>query len=67
MISAAAVWIGKVDLACCGKQYLPKYLVPRSVVIIDAMPMNADGKIAKPMPSKLMVIQKLPNGTDGIL
>jgi long-chain acyl-CoA synthetase len=45
--------MGDVDLACCRKQYLPKYMVPRSVVIVDAVPLNANGKIAKPMLRKL--------------
>ena len=31
--------------ACRGR--LPKHMVPRSVVVIDAMPLNASGKIAK--------------------
>jgi long-chain acyl-CoA synthetase len=34
-------------LAVC-RQYLPKYMVPRSVLILDALPLNANGKIAKP-------------------
>jgi len=34
-------------LAIC-RQHLPKYMVPRSVVILDALPLNASGKIAKP-------------------
>ena len=34
-------------LAVCGR-YLPKYMVPRSVLILDALPLNANGKIAKP-------------------
>ena len=34
-------------LACCRK-HLPKYMVPRSVVVLDTMPLNANGKIAKP-------------------
>ncbi len=67
LISAAAVGIGDVDLACCRKQHLPKYMVPRSGVIIDAMPLNANGKIAKPMLSKLTVYPRMPNGTYGIL
>jgi hypothetical protein len=47
LISAAAVGIGDVDLACYRKQHLPKYVVPRSGVIIDAMPLNDNGKIRK--------------------
>ena len=34
-------------LAVC-RQHLPKYMVPRSVLILDALPLNANGKIAKP-------------------
>lgn len=34
-------------LAVC-RRYLPKYMVPRSVTILDALPLNANGKIAKP-------------------
>jgi acyl-CoA synthetase (AMP-forming)/AMP-acid ligase II len=34
-------------LAVC-RQHLPKYMVPRSVLIRDALPLNANGKIAKP-------------------
>jgi long-chain acyl-CoA synthetase len=34
-------------LAVC-RQHLPKYMVPRSVLILDALPLNSSGKIAKP-------------------
>jgi long-chain acyl-CoA synthetase len=34
-------------LAVC-RRHLPKYMVPRSVLIVDALPLNANGKIAKP-------------------
>ena len=34
-------------LAVC-RQHLAKYMVPRSVLILDALPLNANGKIAKP-------------------
>jgi long-chain acyl-CoA synthetase len=34
-------------LAVC-RRHLPKYMVPRSVLILDALPLNANGKIAKP-------------------
>jgi acyl-CoA synthetase (AMP-forming)/AMP-acid ligase II len=34
-------------LAIC-RQHLPKYMVPRSVLILDALPLNSSGKIAKP-------------------
>lgn len=34
-------------LAVC-RQHLPKYMVPASVLILDALPLNANGKIAKP-------------------
>jgi acyl-CoA synthetase (AMP-forming)/AMP-acid ligase II len=33
-------------LAFC-RQHLAKYMVPRSVLILDALPLNANGKIAK--------------------
>jgi hypothetical protein len=36
-------------------------------VIIDAMPLNANGKIAKPVLRKLMVTHGLPNRAYGIL
>jgi acyl-CoA synthetase (AMP-forming)/AMP-acid ligase II len=34
-------------LAVC-RRHLPKYMVPRSVLVLDALPLNANGKIAKP-------------------
>lgn len=34
-------------LAVC-RQHLPKYMVPRSALILDALPLNATGKIVKP-------------------
>lgn len=34
-------------LAVC-RQHLAKYMVPRSVLILDALPLNSNGKIAKP-------------------
>jgi len=34
-------------LAVC-RQHLPKYMVPRSVLMLDALPLNSSGKIAKP-------------------
>jgi len=34
-------------LAIC-RQHLPKYMVPGSVLILDALPLNSNGKIAKP-------------------
>jgi acyl-CoA synthetase (AMP-forming)/AMP-acid ligase II len=30
------------------RQHLPKHMVPRSVLVLDALPLNANGKIAKP-------------------
>jgi hypothetical protein len=42
LISAAAVGIGDVDLTCCRKQHLPKYMVPPLGVIIDATPLHAN-------------------------
>ena len=33
-------------LAVC-RRHLPKYMVPRSVLIVDALPVNANGKVAK--------------------
>jgi acyl-CoA synthetase (AMP-forming)/AMP-acid ligase II len=43
-------------LACC-RRHLPKYMVPRLVVILDAMPLNANGKIAKPKLRELAIAQ----------
>jgi long-chain acyl-CoA synthetase len=34
-------------LAVC-RQHLPKHMVPHSVLVLDALPLNANGKIAKP-------------------
>jgi len=34
-------------LAVC-RRHLPKHMVPRSVLLMDALPLNASGKIAKP-------------------
>ena len=34
-------------LAVCRGQ-LPKHMVPRSVLLLDKLPLNANGKIAKP-------------------
>jgi acyl-CoA synthetase (AMP-forming)/AMP-acid ligase II len=34
-------------LAVC-RQHLPKYMVPRSVLILEVLPLNSNGKIAKP-------------------
>ena len=56
-----------VDLTCCRKQHLPKYMVPPLGVIIDAMPLNANGNCQTKRCCKLMVIHGLPNGTYGIL
>jgi long-chain acyl-CoA synthetase len=33
-------------LAVC-RRYLPKHMVPRSVFVLDALPLNANGKLAK--------------------
>ena len=35
-------------LAAC-RQQMPKYMVPRSVLILDALPLNGNGKVAKPL------------------
>lgn len=35
------------DVLTVCRQHLPKHMVPRSVVILDEMPVNASGKIAK--------------------
>ena len=34
-------------LAVC-RQHLPRHMVPHSVLVLDALPLNANGKIAKP-------------------
>jgi acyl-CoA synthetase (AMP-forming)/AMP-acid ligase II len=34
-------------LAVC-RQHLPKYMMPRSVLVVDALPLNSSGKVAKP-------------------
>lgn len=34
-------------LAVC-RQHLPRYMMPRSVLILDALPLNSNGKVAKP-------------------
>ncbi len=34
-------------LSVC-RQHLPKHMVPHSVLVLDALPLNANGKIAKP-------------------
>jgi long-chain acyl-CoA synthetase len=39
-------------LAACRKS-LPKHMVPRSVLVLDALPLNASGKIAKPALRKM--------------
>ena len=41
-----AVTPGEV-LAVC-RQHLPKHMVPRWVLVLDVLPLNANGKIAKP-------------------
>ena len=46
---------------------IAQVMVPRSGLIVDAMPLNAIGKMAKPTLGKLMVTQKSLNGTYGIL
>ena len=33
-------------LAVC-RRHLPKYMVPRSVLILGALPLNSSGKVAK--------------------
>jgi long-chain acyl-CoA synthetase len=43
-------------LATC-RQHLPKYMVPRSVVILDALPLNANGKIAKPQLREMTAVR----------
>jgi acyl-CoA synthetase (AMP-forming)/AMP-acid ligase II len=46
-------------LAVC-RQHLAKYMVPRSVLILDALPLNANGKIAKPQLRELAVTRAAP-------
>ncbi len=41
-------------LAVC-RQHLPKYMMPRSVLILDALPLNSNGKIAKPQLREIAV------------
>jgi long-chain acyl-CoA synthetase len=41
-----AVTPGEV-LAVC-RQHLPKHMVPRWVLVLDVLPLNANGKVAKP-------------------
>jgi len=36
------------DVLTTCREHLPKYMMPRSVLILDALPLNANGKIAKP-------------------
>jgi long-chain acyl-CoA synthetase len=43
-------------LAVC-RQHLPKYMVPRSVLLLDALPLNANGKVAKPQLREIAVAQ----------
>jgi len=33
-------------LAVC-REHLPKHMVPRTVIVVDALPLNANGKVAK--------------------
>lgn len=43
-------------LAVC-RQHLPKYMVPRSVFVLDRLPLNANGKIAKPQLRELAAVR----------
>jgi long-chain acyl-CoA synthetase len=43
-------------LAVCREQ-LPKYMVPHSVVVLDALPLNANGKVAKPQLREMAAAQ----------
>jgi long-chain acyl-CoA synthetase len=42
----AEVTPGEVVAVC--RQHLPKHMMPSSVLILDALPLNANGKVAKP-------------------
>jgi long-chain acyl-CoA synthetase len=46
-------------LAVC-RQHLPKYMVPRSVLILDTLPLNSSGKIAKPQLRETAVAGAVP-------
>jgi long-chain acyl-CoA synthetase len=45
-------------LAVC-RQHLPKYMVPRSVLVLDALPVNASGKVAKPQLREMAAAQSV--------
>ena len=46
-------------LAVC-RQHLPKYMVPASVVILDALPLNSSGKVAKPRLREMAAAAAVP-------
>jgi long-chain acyl-CoA synthetase len=43
------------------RQHLPKHMVPQSVLVLDALPLNANGKVAKPR-LREMVLARAPIG-----
>jgi long-chain acyl-CoA synthetase len=54
----AAVTPDEVLTVC--RRHLPKHMVPRSVLIVDALPLNANGKIAKPRLRKMAAVGTAP-------
>jgi long-chain acyl-CoA synthetase len=46
-------------LAVC-RQHLPRYMVPRSVLFLDALPLTATGKIAKPRLREMAATGQVP-------
>ena len=45
-------------LAVC-RRHLAKYMVPRSVIILDALPLNANGKVAKPRLREMAAVRPM--------
>jgi len=45
------------DVLACRREHLPKYPAPRSVLTVDAVPLNTDSKIAKSILGKLVLAQ----------
>lgn len=51
-------------LAVC-RRHLPKYMVPRTVLLLDTMPLNGNGKIAKPRLREMATAQGGSHGDGG--